>query len=46
MTGWDARLAVLKNVHSTQGEKFRPCPLIGKMVKSGRLGQKVGHGIY
>lgn len=46
MTGWDTRLAVLKYLHSTLGEKFRPCPLIEKMVKSGRYGRKVGHGVY
>lgn len=46
MTGWDTRLAVLKYLHATLGEKFRPCPLIEKMVKSGRYGRKVGHGVY
>lgn len=46
MTGWDTRLSVLKYLHSTLGEKFRPCPLIEKMVKSGRYGRKVGHGVY
>ncbi|NHN38285.1 3-hydroxyacyl-CoA dehydrogenase [Pseudomaricurvus alcaniphilus] len=46
LTGWDTRLAVLKYLHSTLGEKFRPCPLIIKMVAAGRLGRKVGHGVY
>lgn len=46
LTGWDTRLSVLKYLHSTLGEKFRPCPLITKMVKSGRTGRKVGHGVY
>ena len=26
--------------------KFRPCPLIIKMVAAGRLGRKTGHGVY
>ena len=46
LTGWDTRLAVLKYLHSTLGEKFRPCPLITKMVNSGRLGRKSGAGVY
>lgn len=46
LTGWDTRLAVLKYLHSTLGDKFRPCPLIIKMVAAGRLGRKSGHGVY
>jgi 3-hydroxybutyryl-CoA dehydrogenase len=46
LTGWDTRLSVLRYLHSTLGEKFRPCPLIIKMVAAGRLGRKTGHGVY
>ncbi|PHR83402.1 MAG: 3-hydroxybutyryl-CoA dehydrogenase [Colwellia sp.] len=46
MTGWDTRLAVLRYLHSTLGEKFRPCPLIIKMVAAGRYGRKTSHGVY
>lgn len=46
LTGWDTRLSVLKYLHQTLGEKFRPCPLIIKMVAAGRLGRKAGHGVY
>lgn len=46
LTGWDTRLSVLQYLHQTLGEKFRPCPLISKMVKAGRYGRKVGHGVY
>ena len=46
LTGWDTRLAVLQYLHQTLGEKFRPCPLIIKLVKSGRHGRKTGRGIY
>lgn len=46
MTGWDTRLSVLRYLHATLGEKFRPCPLIIKMVASGRYGRKTGHGVY
>jgi 3-hydroxybutyryl-CoA dehydrogenase len=46
MTGWDTRLAVLKYLHQTLGERFRPCPLIIKMVAAGRVGRKAGRGVY
>lgn len=46
LTGWDTRLSVLRYLHSTLGEKFRPCPLIIKMVAAGRLGRKSGRGVY
>jgi len=46
LTGWDTRLSVLKYLHSTLGDKFRPCPLIIKMVAAGRLGRKTGAGVY
>jgi 3-hydroxybutyryl-CoA dehydrogenase len=46
LTGWDTRLSVLHYLHATLGDKFRPCPLIIKMVAAGRLGRKTGHGVY
>jgi 3-hydroxybutyryl-CoA dehydrogenase len=46
LTGWDTRLKVLQYLHEVLGEKFRPCPLIIKMVKAGRYGRKVGRGVY
>ena len=46
LTGWDTRLAVLQYLHQTLGEKFRPCPLIIKLVKAGRHGRKTGRGIF
>jgi 3-hydroxybutyryl-CoA dehydrogenase len=46
LTGWDTRLSVLQYLHQSLGEKFRPCPLILKMVKAGRFGCKVGKGVY
>lgn len=46
LTGWDTRLKVLQYLHSVMGEKFRPCPLIVKMVRAGRIGRKAGAGVY
>ncbi|HYF96149.1 MAG TPA: 3-hydroxyacyl-CoA dehydrogenase NAD-binding domain-containing protein [Symbiobacteriaceae bacterium] len=46
MVGWDVRLKVLEYLHQTLGEKFRPCPLLIKYVKAGRLGRKTGKGVY
>jgi 3-hydroxybutyryl-CoA dehydrogenase len=46
MTGWDTRLAVLRYLHQTLGDRFRPCPLIIKMVAAGRIGRKAGRGVY
>lgn len=46
LVGWDVRLKVLEYLHSALGEKFRPCPLLVKYVKAGRLGRKTGRGVY
>jgi 3-hydroxybutyryl-CoA dehydrogenase len=46
LVGLDTRLAVLENLHRTLGEKYRPAPLLVRLVKQGRLGKKVGWGVY
>ncbi len=46
LVGLDIRLSVLKDLHKRLGEKFRPCPLLEKYVNAGRLGRKVGRGVY
>jgi 3-hydroxybutyryl-CoA dehydrogenase len=46
MVGLDTRLNILTFLHQTLGEKYRPCPLLVKYVKAGRLGKKVGKGVY
>ncbi|ATY85194.1 3-hydroxybutyryl-CoA dehydrogenase [Kyrpidia spormannii] len=46
LVGWDTRLHVLEYLHQTLGEKFRPCPLLVQYVRAGRLGKKVGRGVY
>ena len=46
LVGLDTRLSILQHLHRTLGEKYRPCPLLEKYVKAGRLGRKVGRGVY
>jgi len=46
LVGLDTRLAILKFLHRTLGEKFRPCPLIEQYVAAGRLGRKSGRGVF
>jgi 3-hydroxybutyryl-CoA dehydrogenase len=46
LVGLDTRLAVLEFLHKSLGEKYRPAPLLVQYVKAGRLGRKVGHGVY
>jgi 3-hydroxybutyryl-CoA dehydrogenase len=46
LVGLDTRLNILTFLRQTLGEKYRPCPLLVKYVKAGRLGKKVGKGVY
>jgi len=46
LVGLDTRLSILQYLHRTLGEKFRPSPLLEQHVKDGRLGRKVGKGVY
>jgi 3-hydroxybutyryl-CoA dehydrogenase len=46
LVGLDTRLSILTFLHAALGEKYRPCPLLVKYVKAGRIGKKVGRGVY
>jgi 3-hydroxybutyryl-CoA dehydrogenase len=46
LVGLDTRLSILNFLHETLGEKYRPCPLLVEYVQAGRLGKKVGRGVY
>ena len=46
LVGLDTRLSILRFLHRTLGEKFRPCPLMEQYVAAGRLGRKSGRGVY
>jgi 3-hydroxybutyryl-CoA dehydrogenase len=45
--GLDVCLAILTVLHDGLGDpKYRPCPLLRRMVAAGQLGRKSGHGFY
>jgi 3-hydroxybutyryl-CoA dehydrogenase len=46
LVGLDTRLRNMEYLYETLGEKYRPCPLLIKYVKAGRLGKKSGSGFY
>jgi 3-hydroxybutyryl-CoA dehydrogenase len=46
LVGLDTRLSILEYLHKSLGEKYRPCPLLAEYVQAGRLGRKVGRGVY
>jgi 3-hydroxybutyryl-CoA dehydrogenase len=47
LIGLDVCLAILEVLHRDLGDdKYRPCPLLRKMVAAGRLGKKTGRGFY
>ena len=45
--GLDVCLAILEVLHHGLGDpKYRPCPLLRRMVDAGHLGRKSGQGVY
>ncbi len=45
--GLDVCLAILEVLHEGLGDpKYRPCPLLRRMVAAGQLGRKSAHGFY
>jgi len=47
LIGLDVVLAIMEVLHGNLGDsKYRPCPLLRRMVAAGRLGRKTGEGFF
>ncbi len=46
LIGNDTLLHIMEGMHRELGDKYKPAPLLRKLVRAGRLGRKSGKGVY
>ncbi|MGC9976333.1 MAG: 3-hydroxyacyl-CoA dehydrogenase NAD-binding domain-containing protein [Syntrophales bacterium] len=46
LVGNETLLHVMEDMHRELGDKYRPAPLLVKLVRAGRFGRKSGKGVY
>ncbi|PKN18388.1 MAG: 3-hydroxybutyryl-CoA dehydrogenase [Deltaproteobacteria bacterium HGW-Deltaproteobacteria-6] len=46
LIGNDTLLRVMEGLHKELGDKYRPAPLLRKLVRAGNLGRKCNRGVY
>ncbi len=46
LIGLDTLLHVMEGLHKELGDKYRPAPMLLKLVRAGRFGRKSGKGVF